>query len=160
MATNSSLAVLARRKWIIVATVIVAMAAAAIVSQLVDDVYSTESTLLVALRSDTQSFDTVQASQAIARSYTDIIESPNIAARVSRELADGTTTSEIEDNTEFEALPETQLVKITAEAPTGERAKQIADAYVGRETIEEIATRPSRARLVAARIAATLGPDE
>ena len=51
----------------------------------------------MALRSDTQSFDTVQASQAIARSYTDIIESPNIAARVSRELADGTTTSEIED---------------------------------------------------------------
>ena len=129
MATNSSLAVLARRKWIIVATVIVAMAAAAIVSQLVDDVYSTESTLLVALRSDTQSFDTVQASQAIARSYTDIIESPNIAARVSRELADDTTTSEIEDSTDFEAVPETQLVKITAEAPTGERAKQIADAY-------------------------------
>jgi capsular exopolysaccharide synthesis family protein len=129
MVTNSSLAVIAKRKWIIVTTVVVAALAAAIVSQLVDDVYSTESTLLVALRSDTQSFDTVQASQAFARSYADIIESPNIARRVAGELADGTTAGEIEDVTSFEAIPETQLMKITAEAATGEQAKRIADAY-------------------------------
>jgi capsular exopolysaccharide synthesis family protein len=129
MGTNSTLAVIARRKWIVATTVIVATLAAAVASQLVDDVYSTDSTLLVALRSDTQSFDTVQASQAFARSYTDIIESPNIASRVANELNDGTTSGEIEDVTSFEAVPETQLVKVTAEAPTGLRAKRIADAY-------------------------------
>jgi capsular exopolysaccharide synthesis family protein len=129
MGTNSSLAVIARRKWTILATVIVAMLSAVGASQLVDDVYSTESTLLVALRSDTQSFDTVQASQAIARSYTDIIDSPNIAEQVARELGGGTTAQEVEDAMIFEAIPETQLVKIRAEAPTGERAKEIADAY-------------------------------
>jgi succinoglycan biosynthesis transport protein ExoP len=129
MGTNSSLAVVARRKWIILTTVVVAMLSAVVASQVVDDVYSTESTLLVALRSDTQSFDTVQASQAFARSYTDIIDSPNIAARVARELGGGTTTKEVEDAMTFEAIAETQLVKIRAEAPTGERASEIADAY-------------------------------
>jgi len=129
MGTNSSLAVIARRKWIIVTTVVVTMLSAVVASQVVDEVYSTESTLLVALESDTQTFDTVQASQAFARSYTDIIESPNIAARVAGQLGDGTTTREVEDLTSFEAIAETQLVKITAEAPTGERAKEIADVY-------------------------------
>jgi polysaccharide biosynthesis transport protein len=129
MGRNSSLAVIARRKWVVVTTVIIAMAAAAVVSGTVDDVYSTESTLLVALQGDTQSFDTVQASQVFARSYADIIESSNIASRVAVELGDGTTRGAVEEATSFEAIPETQLIKVTAEAPTGGRAKEIADAY-------------------------------
>ncbi len=128
-AENSPLTALNRRKWLIVATVAVAIVTAAVASQLVDRVYSTSSTLLVALRSDSQSFDTVQASQAIARSYADIIESPNIAADVAEELGAGTTKGEIKSATTFETIPETQLLKVNAEAPTAERAKLIADAY-------------------------------
>jgi capsular exopolysaccharide synthesis family protein len=118
-----------RRKWLIIATVAVAVLTAAIASQLVDKVYGTNSTLLVALNSDSQSFDTVQASQAIARSYADIIESPNIAADVAEQLGAGTTRNEIKSATSFETIPETQLLKVNAEAATPERAKEIADAY-------------------------------
>jgi len=128
-AENSPLIGLNRRKWLIIATVTVAILAAAAASQLVDRVYSTSSTLLVALRSDSQSFDTVQASQAIARSYADIIDSPNIADTVATQLGAGTTKDEIKDATSFETLPETQLLKVNAEAATPERAKEIADAY-------------------------------
>lgn len=128
-AENSPLTGLYRRKWLIVATALVAVVAAAVASQLVDKVYGTSSTLLVALRSDSQSFDTVQASQAIARSYADIIDSPNIAADVAQELGSGTTKNEIKDATSFETIPETQLLKVNAEAPTARRAKEIADAY-------------------------------
>lgn len=128
-AENSPLTGLYRRKWLIVATVVVAVLTAAVASQLVDKVYSTNSTLLVALRSDSQSFDTVQASQAIARSYADIIESPNIANDVAERLGPGTTSGEIKGATSFETVAETQLLKVNAEAPSPERAKEIADAY-------------------------------
>ena len=128
-AENSPLTGLYRRKWLIVATLVVAVLTAAVASQLVDRVYATSSTLLVALRSDSQSFDTVQASQAIARSYADIIESPNIAADVAEQLGGGTTKNEIKSATTFETIPETQLLKVNAEAATPERAKEIADAY-------------------------------
>ena len=128
-AENSPLIALNRRKWLIIATVAVAVLTAAVASQLVDRVYSTSSTLLVALRSDSQSFDTVQASQAIARSYADIIESPNIASDVAEQLGGGTTKNEIKGATSFETIPETQLLKVNAEAASAERAKEIADAY-------------------------------
>ena len=128
-AENSPLTGLNRRKWLIIATVAVSVLTASVASQLVDRVYSTSSTLLVALRSDSQSFDTVQASQAIARSYADIIDSPNIAADVAEQLGGGTTKNEIKNATSFETIPETQLLKVNAEAATPERAKQIADAY-------------------------------
>ena len=128
-AENSPLTALVRRKWLIIGTVAVAVLTAAVASQLVDRVYSTSSTLLVALRSDSQSFDTVQASQAIARSYADIIDSPNIADEVAKQLGAGTTKGEIKGATSFETIAETQLLKVNAEAPTPERAKEIADAY-------------------------------
>jgi capsular exopolysaccharide synthesis family protein len=125
----SPLTVLARRKWVVIGTFVAIVISAAIVSKSLDKVYSTSSTLLVALRSDNQTFDTVQASQAIARSYADIIDSPNIAGRVATRVGAATTTREIKDATSFEAIPQTQLLKIQAEAPTPERAKRIADEY-------------------------------
>ncbi len=123
------LSVISRRKWLIVSTLVIAVLVAALASQMVDKVYSTSSTLLVSQRSDNQSFDTVQASQAIARSYADIIESPNIASQVAQRLGGPTTKNVIEDATTFEVVPETQLLRINAEAADGPRAKQIADTY-------------------------------
>lgn len=128
-AGSGPLTVINRRKWLILATLLVAVAAAAVSSQLVGKVYATSSTLLVALRADSQSFDTVQASQAIARSYADIIDSPNIATSVAADLGGGTTYREIKGATSFEAIAETQLLKVNAEAPTAARAKEIADSY-------------------------------
>lgn len=126
---KSPITVLNRRKGLIAVTLFVSVLAAAVASQLVDKVYSTSSTLLVAVQQEGQTFDSVQASQAIARSYADIIESPNIAAEVARNLGEGATTGEVESATSFEVIPETQLLKLNAEAPTGARAKQIADSY-------------------------------
>ena len=128
-APPSPLTVLARRKWLILGTLAAVVISAAIVSKTLDKVYSTSSTLLIALQSDNQSFDTVQASQAIARSYADVISSPDIAGRAAARIGDGTTEDEVTEATSFEAVPETQLLKVNAEAPSPERAKEIADAY-------------------------------
>jgi polysaccharide biosynthesis transport protein len=127
MGTESPLAVVLRRKWIVIATVALVVGAAAIFSVSLEKVYSTSSRLLVTLPSDTQSFDTVQASQAIARSYSEVIDSPNIGDRVAQRL--GTAKQAVQGVTSFELIPETQLLKITAENPDPARAQQIANTY-------------------------------
>jgi len=83
----------------------------------------------VALESDEQTFDSVQASQAFARSFADIIDSPNMAARVARELGPGFSAGELGEVTSFEPVSETQLLEINAEDPDPARAKRIADTY-------------------------------
>ena len=102
---------------------------AAIVSKTLEKIYVTDSTLLVALPADRASFDSVQASQAIARSYADIIESPNVAQLVSDRLSDRPDRQDILDATSFEPVEQTQLLRITVEDPDPERAKEIADAW-------------------------------
>lgn len=125
----SPIEVILRWKSVVALTLIAAVTGAAIVSQLLPTAYGASSTLLIALRADNQSFDTVQASQAVARSYAEIIGSPNIAAEAAKELDPATSSSDIRSATSFEVLPETQLLKINASAPTPERAKLIADTY-------------------------------
>lgn len=128
MNNDSPLAVILRRKWVVIGTFLVVVLTAAVLSQTLEKVYSTESTLLVALPSNNQTFDTVQAGQAIARSYADIIESPNIAERVGDRLG-GLDAASVLAGMSFEPIPETQLIKITAEDPNPARAKEIADTY-------------------------------
>jgi capsular exopolysaccharide synthesis family protein len=129
MRDESPLAVIWRRKAIVIFVFVVFVAATAVISKNLDKVYSTQSTLLVSLRANQQTFDSVQASQALARSFADVIDSPNIAARVAARLADGTTPAQLSKVTRFESISETQLLAIHAEDKNPARAKQIADAY-------------------------------
>jgi capsular exopolysaccharide synthesis family protein len=122
--------VIARRKWIVIATVLAFAVTAAIVSKSLPRIYATDSTLLVTLSSGAgQTFDTVQASQAIARSYADIISNPNIAQQVADRLGGGITKQKVIDETNFQVVPETQLLKVHAEDESRGLAKRIADAY-------------------------------
>jgi capsular exopolysaccharide synthesis family protein len=113
----------------IIATVFTFAFVTAVVSKSLTKIYATDSTLLVTLAAGNQTFDTVQASQAIARSYADIISNPNIASQVAAKLGAGTTRGEVIDKTTFDVVPETQLLKVHAEDPSATRAKQIADTY-------------------------------
>ena len=126
---DSPLAIIWRRKFLIGATFLVFVVTAAVVSKSLEKVYSTHSTLLVGLEADEQTFDSVQASQAFARSFADIIDSPNIAGEVAGALGDGASARELGDATTFEPVSETQLLEIHAEDPDPARAKQIADIY-------------------------------
>jgi capsular exopolysaccharide synthesis family protein len=129
MPDDSPLAVLWRQRWLIVAVVAVFTVVAGAVSLSMQKVYSATSTLLVSVAAENQSFDSVQAGQAFARSYVDIIASPNTAERVARRLGGGTSKDELLDAVSFKTVPETQLMKVTAEDPSPARAKRIADAY-------------------------------
>jgi capsular exopolysaccharide synthesis family protein len=127
--SDSALSTILRRKWIVIVTVLFVTVATAVASKALPKVYSTNATLLVALTADRSSFDSVQASQAIARSYADIIKSPNIAQLVATRLADGTTKRDVAHATDFEPVAQTQLLSINAEDRSPARAKRIADTY-------------------------------
>jgi tyrosine-protein kinase len=127
MKKDTPIAVVLRRKWIVILTFVVVVASAAVVSKSLDKVYGASARLLVTVSQGTQSFDTVQAGQATARSYSEIIASPNIAQQVANRL--GAKEQDIEGAMSFEQVPDTQLIKVSAEAPSAGRAKQIADAY-------------------------------
>ncbi|MEA2495481.1 MAG: tyrosine-protein kinase [Thermoleophilaceae bacterium] len=129
MRSETPLAVIARRKWIIIVTVVALGLVTAVVSKSLTKIYATESTLFITLPSNNQTFDTVQASQAIARSYQDIISNPNIAQIVAGRLGGNLSKQQIIDSTSFDVVPETQLLKIHAEDEDAQVAKRIADTY-------------------------------
>ena len=129
MRSQTPLSVMWRRKGVILATFLTFVVVTAVVSKTLDKVYSTHATLFIALPADEQTFDSVQASQAVARSYADIIDSPNIAERVAARMGGGTTRKDVLDASSFETVVDTQLLKIQAEDTDPDRAKRIADTY-------------------------------
>jgi capsular exopolysaccharide synthesis family protein len=126
---DTPLAIMWRRKSVIIATFLAFTITTAIISKTLPKVYSTHSTLLISLPADQGTFDSVQASQALARSYADIIASPNIAQLVATRIGDGANKDDIGKAASFEPVSETQLLRIDAEDEDSARAKEIADTY-------------------------------
>src|SRR3954452_21964824 len=129
MKSEAPMLVLWRRKWIVLGVFLAFAISAAIVSKALEKVYETKSTLIVAANSKGQTFDQVQASQALARSYEQIMGSPNIARLVADRLAEADTKDYVLAHTSSEPIPQTQLIKITAEDPDPARAKHVANTF-------------------------------
>lgn len=127
MRNDSPLAVIWRRKGIIIAVFLAFTVTTAVVSKTLDKVYEAQATLFITLPSDTQSFDTVQASQAFARSFATVLDSPNIAERVTDQI--GGNSGDVLNATKFEPVEETQLLQITSEDTSAERAQQVANGW-------------------------------
>src|SRR5205085_860466 len=79
--------------------------------------------------------------RAGARTYSQLLGSPNIAKRVAKQIS-GTARRGIESAISVSPVPETQLIKITAEDRRPKRAMAIANAYAS-EFIAYSATRLS-----------------
>lgn len=125
-------AVLWRRKWIVVGTLVTFMVVTGLVSATLPKVYSTSSTLLVAggeAGGRSQNFDIVQVAQVVARSYGDILRSPNIAQLVANRVGGGEDRDSVAQAVRIDPIAETQLIKITAEDTSPTKSKRIADAY-------------------------------
>ena len=129
MTPDTFLTVVWRRKWIVLATMFLLAAVTYAYASTQAKVYETSATLLIAQPSDAQTFDAVQASQVAARTYGDVLTSPNVAAQVSEELSGEPTGDELERTVTAEPVPETQLLRLSVEASDPEEAKRIADTY-------------------------------
>lgn len=123
------LAVLWRRKGVVIATVVVFLVVTELVTATLTRVYSATATLLVAQPGRASSFDTTQADEEAARSYADVLSSPSFADQVAGVIGHGATGKSIQSDVSIAAVPQTQLMNITAEYPSGAGAKNIADTY-------------------------------
>ncbi len=128
-AEASPLSSLWRRKWIILVTVLVCGLVAAGITSTLPKEYETSSELLILQQGDNQTFDAVQAAQVSARTYGNIITSPNIAALVARRIDTTLSPTELSERITAEPVPETQLLQITIADSDPQRAKQLVDAY-------------------------------
>lgn len=129
MSSESFPSVVWRRKWIVLATMLLLAGATYAYATTQAKVYETSATLLIAQPSEVQSFDAVQTAQVAARTYGDVLTSPNIAAAVSQELGGEPNGETLESAVSAEPVPETQLLRLTVEANDPEQAKRIADTY-------------------------------
>lgn len=119
-----------RRKPIVLATIAAFALVTGLVSESLHKVYSTTSTLLVVQAKTQQSFDSVQAAQVVARTYGDILGSDTVAARVSERLNGSRSNKDaIRGAVSIDTVPETQLIKVTAQNGEPKRAQKIANAY-------------------------------
>jgi capsular exopolysaccharide synthesis family protein len=122
-------AIVWRRKWTVLVTFAAFVLVTAAISFTLPKVYSTSSTLLVARTSSAQSYDAVQVSQVVARSYADILDSKNIAGLVAQQIDHGATASSLQSKVTVETVPDTQLMKITAQDSSPRQAQLIANAF-------------------------------
>src|SRR5829696_7345042 len=106
------LAIVLRQRWLVLAVLMVVVGGTAVLSKSLPKVYASSSTL-ISLASKEQTFESVQAGQALARSYADIIDSPLMASLVAQRLGRPRDATEISEAMRFEPLTETQLLKVT-----------------------------------------------
>lgn len=119
-----------RRRWLILAMVLIASGSTAIFSKLQTPVYSATSTLVVNQpASDRSSFEVVQANQAYARTLAHLIGSRNVADRVAPRLSFAVTPASARDRMSFSPVNETQLIEVSAEHPVPQRAQELANVW-------------------------------
>jgi succinoglycan biosynthesis transport protein ExoP len=135
---QAPLAALWRHKYILITTVLVFVGVTAFLSKVVlEKEYEATATMWVTQTQDTQSFDAVQAGQVLARTYSDVIESENVAGRVAAVLPFEATRGEVKQSVRVEDVPETQLLEITAVGDEPGRAQILANTYA--ETVTDYA---------------------
>jgi succinoglycan biosynthesis transport protein ExoP len=118
-----------RRKWIVVATVVILTALTAIVSRSLPKEYESTATLWVVESSGVSTFDSVQAGQVLAGTYGSVANNQLLAEKVAAELPFKENGDEVLQAMKFEPVQETQLLKLTATDHNAVRARVIANTY-------------------------------
>ncbi len=121
--------VLWRRRWVVIATFLVFVVVAGVVSKVLPKVYETSNTLIVVQRENAATFDAVQAAQVTARTFADVVVNSTIEAAVATQVGQGATPGSISAAITVTPVPETQLLKITASDRRPARAQELANAY-------------------------------
>jgi len=126
---DSVLPILWRRRWIILACVLVFVAAAVVISKTVAKEYVTSADLLIVQKAPSQSFDAVQAAQVSARTYGAIVTSSTVAQLVADDLESRYTREQLSAKVTADPVPETQLLRITVSDESPDEAKHLTDVY-------------------------------
>jgi capsular polysaccharide biosynthesis protein len=130
MTLDELLAVLWRRRTAFAITLVMIIGAAAAVTFSLARVYSSTTYLLAATTGEGQSdFEATQANQALARTYVELLRTDGTRQAVAAELPFRSTALALARAVRVSAVPQTQLVRITAEESTPSRARTVAETY-------------------------------
>ncbi len=111
------------------ATFAIFVVVAGVLSKALPKVYSATSTLIVVQNENAATFDAVQAAQVTARTYSDVVSAPVIAAQVAHQLGGGETASSVSGAVSVSPVVETQLLRISAENRNPHKAQLLANTY-------------------------------
>jgi polysaccharide biosynthesis transport protein len=119
-----------RRRLTALLTFLVALGAAAAVTFSLPKVYSSTAYLLVGQTAQAgNAFEAVQINQLATRTYGELLQTRNLAEDVSRRVPWTETPEGLLAATSVSVVSDSQLLALTAEADSPERARQIANTY-------------------------------
>jgi succinoglycan biosynthesis transport protein ExoP len=130
MTVDQFLRTLWRRKLTVLMTVVLATATTYVLARTAPKVYASTATLFVGDRSAAaDNFQALQSSQALAKTYAELIQSRNVADRVAAALGRGQRGGDLLQDVTFQPITDTQLLSITAEGGTARDAALLANQY-------------------------------
>jgi capsular polysaccharide biosynthesis protein len=138
--TSDLAVVIWRRRWVALAAFVAVLLGVGVVTASLPKVYETTAYMLVnPNRPSATTFEQTQVSQALVTTYAQLLESQNLADEVSDRLGDAYTDNP-KDAISVEAVPESQLLKITGEADSPAIAQKLTNTYsqVFQERIREL----------------------
>ena len=129
MALDRYLEILKRRKWVMLAPLLLATAGAVGVTFWTPPVYEASATARIALVGGTaDGFVDPREAERLANTYVLILKSRPVLATVVEDLGLAISPEKLRRNIEIEALAGTELIRITAQAGTAEQAERLANA--------------------------------
>lgn len=119
-----------RRKWTVLATIVIATVCTYLGSSAVPKVYSASSTLFIGSRQTSpDDFQALQSAQSLTKTYAELIQSENVANRVAAGLPGNPRAGDVLQRVTFQPVSETQLIVITAEDSSAQAAAALANRY-------------------------------
>ena len=130
LSADQVLAVLWRRRLIVVATFVAVLSSAAAVTFSLPDVYRTTSYLLVTSSDAAGSdFEASQVNQVLTKTYSELLQTRSMAEEVAEALPFSVSPAAVQKAVKISPLSQTQLIEVIAEASSPTRAQTMADTY-------------------------------
>lgn len=130
LSADQLLAVLWKRRWTFLLTFALVVAGASAVIFTSQKVYRTSSYLLVSAKLTSGSdFEATQTTQVLTKTFAELMQTRTLADEVAERLPFETSGQALGKSVEIEPISQSQLIAITAEESSPERAKLVADTY-------------------------------
>jgi len=124
------LSVLWRRRASFALTFMLVLAAVAAATYALPKAYSTSAFLWVStIRQSASDFEATQTNQALTKSYAELLQTRGVANQVAATLPFRATGSEVQGGVKIAPVTQSQLIQITAESSSAERAQIMANTY-------------------------------
>lgn len=130
LSADQLLAVLWKRRWTFLLTFALVIAGASVVVFTSPKVYRTSSYLLVSAQlASGNDFEASQTTQVLTKTFAELMQTRTLADEVAERLPFETSGQVLGKSVKVEPIAQSQLIAITAEESSAERAKLVADTY-------------------------------